>query len=129
MSEKPEPPDLRLVSTSHDSEPKKLTQEQRAALAELLARVFVRLRSPGYQYFWNTPEDWNDVKKLQAAVDRSVAYGEVFHNLPRFLFRDGFDFDLQEKIMNGYLKQCPDLEAYIEDLRQIRKMARAGEER
>lgn len=113
---------LRLVSEGDEPPRPPLTDQQREALAELLAQVFVYLRSPGYAYFWNSEKDWKDVKKLQATVDRAVAIGEAFHNVPRFLLRDGFSFDLQEAVMQSYVAKCPDMQHLIDNLRDIRAM-------
>lgn len=125
MGKDTNPPHLKLVSGDGRQPPEALTAEQRAALADLLSMVFVMLRSPGYQYFWDKPEDWHNVEKLQAAVDRAVAFGEAFHNVPRFLLEDGFDFDLQEAIMHGYMRKCPDMEHLMTELRDIRNMGKS----
>ena len=83
-----------------------LTVEQKRELADLLHTAFVFLRSPGYRYFWRSKEDWNDVKKLQEAVDRAVGYGEAFHNLPNFLFmNDGFVFEYLERDIKHHLPE------------------------
>ena len=103
-----------------------LTQAQREALAELLNRAFVFMRSPGYQYYWDKPEDWNDLAKLQAAVDSSVAMAEAMHNVPLFLFRGHFDFTLQKKIMTVYAGACPNLAPLILDLEEIEAMGESG---
>jgi hypothetical protein len=106
---------------TQEPEPKKLTQEQRIALADLLRWVFVALRAPGYGYFWKSKEDWNDIEKLQQAVERSVAFGEAFHNLPMFLFQDGFSFDMLERDINGFLP-ARDKERFLAQLQDIREL-------
>jgi hypothetical protein len=65
-----------------------MTKAQCEQLANLLHEVFLRLRAPGYAYFWSNKEELGDVEKLRAALDRSVAYAEVFHNMPRYILTD-----------------------------------------
>jgi hypothetical protein len=125
MTSRRSPPTLRVVGDGEEPPPP-LTVEQREALARWLSHVFVYLRSPGYGYYWNSKDEWHDVKKLQATVDRAVAIGEAFHNVPYFFVRDGFKFDLQETIMKAYLRQCPEMEHLISELQEIRDM---GEKR
>ena len=99
-----------------------LSRAQQEALMNLLSTAFVFLRSPGYQYFWAKPEDWNDVAKLQAAVKRSIAFGEALHNIPLYIFRNNFDFAIHRQAMESYLEQVPDFAGLIEDLKDIEQM-------
>ena len=41
-----------------------LSERQRQAMADLLHDVFVRLRSPGYGYFWQDRSDYDDLENL-----------------------------------------------------------------
>jgi hypothetical protein len=103
-----------------------LTQAQREALARLLNTAFVLMRAPGYKYYWDKPEDWNDLARVQAAVDASVAMAEALHNIPLFLYRGHFNFALQKNIMASYIDACPDLAGLILDLEEIEAMGERG---
>ena len=99
-----------------------LTRAQQEALMQLLSSAFVLLRSPGYQYFWEKQEDWNDLAKVQAAVERSIAFGEALHNIPLYIFRNNFDFSIHRQAMESYLEVVPDFAGLIEDLKDIEQM-------
>lgn len=106
-----------------------LNRAQQEALAEMLGDVFIYLRAPGYQYFWDRQEDWYDLAKVQAAVDRSVAMAEAMHNIPRFLLRDEFDFSLHKKIFSIYAEEYPDMARYVTRLEEIEAMGGWGGDR
>ena len=122
MSERSRPPRLKPVSREQAGPPKKLTEAQREALSKWVSMAFVFLRSPGYAYHWDKEEDWHDVDKLQHTVDCAVALGEVFHNVPYFFVTEGFDFDLQERLMLAYAERFPIFRHLIAELREIRDM-------
>ncbi len=103
-----------------------LNRAQQEALAEMLSEVFIYLRAPGYQYFWDSQEDWHDLAKVQAAVDRSVAMAGAMHNIPRFLFRDDFDFPMHKKIFSIYAEKYPDMAMYVTRLEEIETMGDAN---
>ena len=110
----------REMAAEHDQP--NLTRAQQEALMKLLSTAFVLLRSPGYQYFWEKQEDWNDLAKVQAAVERSIAFGEALHNLPLYIFRSNFDFKFHKRMLESYLDDVPDFMGLINDLEDIEKM-------
>lgn len=99
-----------------------LTQAQREALAGLLHEAFVMLRSPGYGYYWDKPEDWNDLAKVRATMDWAVAIGEALHNIPLHLFRGDFDFAIQKTCIACYVDKNPLLARFIVQLEEIEAM-------
>jgi hypothetical protein len=99
-----------------------LTQAQREALVDLLYRAFVYLRSPGYQYFWDSQEDWNKLEKVQAAVDWSVAFGEALHNIPKDIYGGNFDFKFHKAKIACYVDRNPRLAEFIARLEEIEAM-------
>jgi len=101
---------------------KPLTPEQRIAIANLLYDVFLRLRAPGYKYYWDNEADYKDCEKIRAALDRSIAFGEAFHNLPKHMLTDDFDFDYQILSLECYVDRVPDLQEFVERLREIKNM-------
>jgi len=105
---------------------KRLTRSQQEALARMLSEVFVSLRAPGYQYFWDRQEDWNDLAKVQAAVDRSVAFAEVMHNIPLYLFRDDFDFAFHKEGLAIYAEKYPEMIHFLARLDEIEAMDERG---
>lgn len=108
------------MAAEHDQP--NLTRAQQEALMKLLSTAFVFLRSPGYQYFWEKQEDWNDLAKVQAAVERSIAFGEALHNLPLYIFRNNFDFKFHKRMLESYLEDVPDFMVLINDLEDIENM-------
>jgi len=111
------------VAAKHDRPD--LTQAQREALVRLLYDAFIYLRAPGYQYYWDKPEDWNDLAKVQAALDKAVAFGEALHNIPLHLYSGDFDFAIHKAIMACYVDTNPLLAGFITRLEEIEAM---GEE-
>lgn len=99
-----------------------LTQAQREALADLLYEAFVFLRSPGYGYFWDSQDDWNNLEKVQATVDWAVAFGEALHNIPKHLFSGDFDFEFHKAKIACYVDQNPRLAEFITRLEEIEAM-------
>lgn len=88
----------------------------------MLSEVFVSLRAPGYQYFWDRQEDLNDLARVQAAVDRSVAFAEVMHNLPLHFLRDDFDFAFHKEGLAIYAEKYPEMAHFLARLDEIEAM-------
>ena len=103
-----------------------LTQVQREALVKMLYDAFVLIRSPGYQYFWDKPEDWNDLAKVQAAVNHLVAFGEALHNIPARLYQGDFDFAFHKAKIARYVGMNPLLADFITQLEEIEAMGESG---
>lgn len=108
------------MAARHDR--KGLSRAQQEALARMLSEVFVSLRAPGYQYFWHRQEDWSDLAKMQAAVDRSVAFAEVMHNIPLHLFSDDFDFAFHKEGLAIYAEKYPEMAHFLVRLEEIEAM-------
>ncbi len=100
-----------------------LIPEQRQALANLLFEVFLRLRS---KYFWPEKDDSNDVDYMRAALERYMLIADAFHNLPKFMLTDEFDFKDQIHTLECHLDQVPELQEFIIRLKEIEKMSHEG---
>ncbi|MBX3646567.1 MAG: hypothetical protein KF853_16015 [Rhodocyclaceae bacterium] len=100
----------------------KLTFEQRIALAYMLHKAFVYLRSPGYAYFWDKPDDQNNPVKLQTTLDRSIAIGEALHNMPLDILQSDFNFEFHKNKIAQYADIEPLLTSFIADLEEIESM-------
>lgn len=101
-----------------------LSQTQRVAMGDLLRRVFVMLRAPGYGYFW-TPEMSAEDKLagIRYAFERSIAIGEAFHNIPLHMEDVDFWFDYHGANIQHYTSRFPELASFVERLDEINRMA------
>ncbi|HXV79751.1 MAG TPA: hypothetical protein VEG60_07715 [Candidatus Binatia bacterium] len=101
-----------------------LSDAQRRAISErILGHAFLRLRAPGYGYFWGSEDDLEDVKKLWAALRRSICFGEALHNIALHLWSDDFWFDYQSRCLEFYAEEAPELKEFIRELDDIRSMS------
>jgi len=97
--------------------------ERRAISERIIGDAFIRLRSAGYGYFWESEKDLEDPKKLWAALRRSICFGEALHNIALHLWSDEFWFDYQKLCLEQYAEEAPELRDFIRELEEIRTMS------
>ena len=97
-----------------------LTDAQREAIVRrIFYEACLRLRAPGYAYFWRAKEDYDDIEKVRTALRRSIVFGEALHNLARFLWDESFSFGIQKMFLEAYSAEVPELREFIEELERI----------
>ena len=69
-----------------------LTEPQRAALCSLLYRALLDIRTAGWR----------------GDLERATALADACHNLPFFLYRDDFDWDMALLYLEAYYEKFPD---------------------